>query len=65
VGVSGDRLRAIAALVAEHRGLDDVVRSGLLRTPSIRIAEVVKQDELTHDVIVPHDEGLVLVYDTT
>jgi hypothetical protein len=29
------------------------------------VAEVVVQDEFTHDVIVPRREGLVLVYDTT
>ena len=29
------------------------------------VAEVVVQDEFTHDVIVPWRDGLVLVYDTT
>jgi hypothetical protein len=29
------------------------------------VAEVVTQDEYTHDVIVPWRDGLVLVYDTT
>ena len=29
------------------------------------VAEVIVQDEFTHDVIVPWREGLVLVYDTT
>jgi hypothetical protein len=46
-------------LVAGHAGLDDVVRGG------VRIAEVVKQDEYTHDVLVPFRGGLWLVYDTT
>jgi hypothetical protein len=32
--------------------------------PSV-VAEVIVQDEFTHDVIVPWREGLVLVYDTT
>ena len=32
--------------------------------PSV-VAEVIVQDEFTHDVIVPWRDGLVLVYDTT
>ena len=32
--------------------------------PSV-VAEVIVQDEFTHDVIVPWRNGLVLVYDTT
>jgi len=33
-------------------------------TPQV-VAEVVIQDEFTHDVIIPWRDGLVLVYDTT
>jgi hypothetical protein len=29
------------------------------------VADVVVQDEFTHDVIIPWRDGLVLVYDTT
>ena len=29
------------------------------------VAEVIVQDEFTHDVIVPWRDGLTLVYDTT
>jgi hypothetical protein len=29
------------------------------------IARVVIQDEYTHDVVLPYDEGVYLVYDTT
>ena len=29
------------------------------------VAEVIVQDEFTHDVVVPWRDGLVLVYDTT
>ena len=32
--------------------------------PSI-VADVIVQDEFTHDVIIPYRDGLVLVYDTT
>ncbi len=33
-------------------------------SPSV-VADVVVQDEFTHDVIVPWRDNLVLVYDTT
>ena len=29
------------------------------------VADVIVQDEFTHDVLIPWREGLVLVYDTT
>ena len=29
------------------------------------VADVIVQDEFTHDVIVPRTDGLVLVYDAT
>jgi hypothetical protein len=29
------------------------------------VAQVIVQDEFTHDVVVPWRDGLVLVYDTT
>ena len=29
------------------------------------VSEVIVQDEFTHDVIVPRNDGVVLVYDTT
>ena len=29
------------------------------------VADVIVQDEYTHDVVIPYRDGLVLVYDTT
>lgn len=29
------------------------------------VADVIVQDEFTHDVVIPWRDGLVLVYDTT
>lgn len=29
------------------------------------VADIIVQDEFTHDVIVPYRDGLVLIYDTT
>ncbi|HMR04964.1 MAG TPA: hypothetical protein PKA88_04290 [Polyangiaceae bacterium] len=53
------------ALFAGQRTLEDVVRWGLAHAPPILIDDVVVQDEYTHDVVVTHPSGVVLVYDTT
>jgi hypothetical protein len=66
VGVPVDLLTRLTATVQGHRGLDDVVRWGAAQLPPVQIADVVIQDELNHDVILPvpgHD--LFLVYGTT
>ncbi|MBK7579052.1 MAG: hypothetical protein IPI67_02500 [Myxococcales bacterium] len=57
--------RELETLVAGHRTLDEVVRSGLAREPALLVENVVVQDEYTHDVVMPHPSGLFLVYDTT
>ena len=66
--VSSVDLEAPPAIAAELRGqrtLEDVVRWGLARDPPLVVAEVVVQDEYTHDVVMPHPSGVWLVYDTT
>ncbi|MCP3144659.1 hypothetical protein [Pyxidicoccus xibeiensis] len=45
--------------------LQDVVRWGFAHTPPRDVAEVVVQDEFTHDVVVPWEDGRYLVFDTT
>lgn len=64
-GLEAEKLEAIARLVAHHETLQDVVRWGVLYTPPRLVADVIVQDEFTHDVIVPFQDGLYLVYDTT
>jgi hypothetical protein len=54
----------VLAQVRLHRALDEVVRWGRAQQPPARIAEVVRQDEYTHDVIVPIGP-LFVVYGTT
>ena len=56
---------ALAETVANHRGLDDIFDWGRKQAPSIVPADVVKQDEFTHDVLVPFPGGRWLVYGTT
>ena len=64
-----EELGVITREVARHDTLDQVVRWGLAQPagtviPQV-IAQVVVQDEYSHDVVVPWRDGLVLVYGTT
>jgi hypothetical protein len=64
-----DQLASLEAEIAAQQNLQDLMRwaladrSGVFQ-PGV-VADVVVQDEYTHDVVVPWREGLVLVYDTT
>jgi len=67
--LSSDAVADIAADLSGQENLKDVMswalssRSGaFIRSV---VAEVIVQDEFTHDVVVPWRDGLVLVYDTT
>jgi hypothetical protein len=59
----------IEAQLTEQQNLKDVMN----RAPSHPadtfmpqvVADVIVQDEFTHDVVVPWREGLVLLYDTS
>ena len=48
----------LAAVLGTQHILQDVVRWRM-------VASVVVQDEYTHDVVVPWEDGLYLAYDTT
>ncbi len=62
--VDADVARAAGAVVAHQTTLEHVVRWGLTDSPPRLVAEVVKQDEFTLDVVLPW-HGVYLVYDTT
>ena len=67
--LSSDTVAAIAAELSGQENLKDVMSWALsspsgVFIPSV-VAEVIVQDEFTHDVVVPWRDGLVLVYDTT
>jgi hypothetical protein len=59
-----EALDEVKAAVASHRTLEDVMRWGLLQQPPALVADVVVQDEFTHDVVVPW-RAHWLVHDTT
>ncbi|PYS46519.1 MAG: hypothetical protein DMF68_18980 [Acidobacteria bacterium] len=67
--LSAEQLGAIKRDLPDVCGLQDVVKWGLRKDSGVMlpgvIAEVIVQDEFTHDVIVPWRDGLVLVCDTT
>ncbi|MEK6279457.1 MAG: hypothetical protein AABN95_03810 [Acidobacteriota bacterium] len=59
----------IEAQLADQENLRDVMNWALSYpagtfVPQV-VADVIVQDEFTHDVVVPWREGLVLVYGTT
>ena len=49
----------------ELRTLSGVLEWLRIQEPSRLAAEIVTQDEYTHDVVVPWSERLVLVFDAT
>ena len=64
VGIPSELL---ASLKAELKGLSilqDVIRWGFSQSPPSDVADVVIQDEFTHDVVLPW-QHLFLVFDTT
>lgn len=58
VGLALEQRQALDAVLVTHKILQDVVRWRM-------VAAIVTQDEYTHDVVVPWEAGLHLVYDTT
>ena len=68
-GLASDELTRIERELEGHSSLSEVLNWGERQPPGALlpqvIADVVVQDEFTHDVIVPWRDGLVLVYDTT
>lgn len=64
-GLSPVEREQLATEVSEHRGLDDVFAWGRNQSPPVHPADVIKQDEFTHDVLVPLANERWLVYGTT
>jgi len=67
--LSPDTIAEIELQLVDQENLKDVMNWALSSPagtfiPQV-VADVIVQDEFTHDVVVPWREGLVLVYDTT
>lgn len=65
LGLNDAERATLHGIVQGHQGLDDVFAWGRAQAPPILPADVVVQDEFSHDVIVPWAARLYLVYDTT
>jgi len=63
VGLSDEQREGLAEGPAQHRSLERIVRWALATGRTI--ADIVIQDEYTHDVVVSWDDGLYLVFDST
>jgi hypothetical protein len=63
--LSPDEREGLDRIVSEHRGIDDIFAWGRQQSPAIVPADVIKQDEFTHDVLVPIPGNRWLVYGTT
>ena len=67
--LSPTQVAAIESELAGLENLNDVMRWGLADKSGAIIsgvvAEVITQDEYTHDVVVPWRDHLVLVFDAT
>jgi hypothetical protein len=67
--LSSETVAGIEGELSAQENLKDVMAWALFQPrgtfiPSV-VAQVIVQDEFTHDVVVPWGDGLVLVYDTT
>jgi len=64
-----EEIAKIEVELSEQQNLNDVMKWALAQPKGIFIptvvADVIVQDEFTHDVIIPYRNDLVLVYDTT
>jgi hypothetical protein len=67
--LSADLIQQIEREISTQQNLQDTMRWALSHTAGRFLAQVVAnvivQDEFTHDVVVPRSDGVVLVYDTT
>ena len=64
-----EEIAQIESELPEQQNLNDVMKWALAQPkgafiPTV-VADVIVQDEFTHDVIIPYRNDLVLVYDTT
>ncbi|MBF5044578.1 hypothetical protein FGE12_19420 [Aggregicoccus sp. 17bor-14] len=66
-GLAAEARAALQAQLAPLRTLEQVARWAFAQRPALDIAEVLVQDEFTHDVVVPltQPEGHCLVFDVT
>ena len=62
-GLPGAEAAALRGRVAAQPTLADVLRWAAAQSPPVSIAEIVTQDEYTHDVLIELEPRLCLVFD--
>ncbi len=65
VGLPPQEFARLGAELAALHMLGDVVRWAARQQPPRAIADVITQDEYTHDVVLVYQGDLHLVFDTT
>lgn len=63
--IASQDLSRFRIALRELRTLAGVLEWLRIQEPPKSVAEIVTQDEYTHDVVVPWSERLVLVFDAT
>jgi hypothetical protein len=63
--IASERLAAIEQELGERRTLAHVLEWARTSSPPRQVATIVTQDEYTHDVVLPLDREIFLVFDTT
>lgn len=64
-GLSAEALAKLESELPAHGTLLEVVRWSAAQIPPVVIANVVTQDEFTHDLVLRWQAGLFLVYGAT
>jgi hypothetical protein len=63
--MTDEERRALVKELAPLKILEEVLRWGFASSPPREIADVVVQDEYTHDVVMTDPRGVYLCFDTT
>jgi len=63
--IPSDVVSRAGAAFAQRHALADVLTWAREQTPPRAVADIVTQDEYTHDVVLPFDGSHFLVFDAT
>jgi hypothetical protein len=64
-GLGAEERQELAGVLSGHQDLVDIFAWGRGQSPPVRPADLIQQDEFTHDVLVPYTRGRWLVYGAT
>jgi hypothetical protein len=64
-GLAEANFAELAQVVSCHRSMKHALDWALAQRPPLALADMVTQDEFSHDFLVAYPGGLWLVYDST